>query len=348
MVSNVAAVVLSVAEWRLADRSLHDSCVPVVAIGDGRGPVEQVGIGSSVAVEEASAGATQLIFTALPPQVDGSTFLEVVADQVRTGRLCGISDLSDHSEFEPAALRLIITLRIDADPGGTLATLLELVREAQQDSHARAHRLRQVIRGRIPPGGAAANSELAAIEFSREDCEYLLGQVQRQRRDGDNGETNSAASVTAALELALHGPQLEPIQVATGRTDSGLEWSIRVDGRRDLPNAQMTVSQAGHHFGTCGYDLNPIAAGSLIHAVGSSSYSGQATLLVVAVAEVVDRVTVNTSHRVDIEVPLSDPDPQLSLRYGIQALPPIQRLRCIRAEAAGEVIESRDFGQERR
>ncbi len=76
----------------------------------GRGSVR---MRSVVAVEEDSRGRVQLVVTELPYQVNPDNLAENIAEQVKDGRLQGISEIADESS-DRVGRRLVITLRRDA------------------------------------------------------------------------------------------------------------------------------------------------------------------------------------------------------------------------------------------
>ncbi|SSC23652.1 DNA gyrase, subunit A, partial [Klenkia terrae] len=76
----------------------------------GRGSVRMRAV---VAVEEDSRGRVQLVVTELPYQVNPDNLAENIAEQVKDGRLQGISEIADESS-DRVGRRLVITLRRDA------------------------------------------------------------------------------------------------------------------------------------------------------------------------------------------------------------------------------------------
>ncbi|MFV0532170.1 MAG: DNA gyrase subunit A [Cumulibacter sp.] len=76
----------------------------------GRGSVRMRAV---VTVEEGSKGATELIVTELPYQVNPDNLNESIATQVRDGKLQGISDISDETS-DRIGMRIVIKLKRDA------------------------------------------------------------------------------------------------------------------------------------------------------------------------------------------------------------------------------------------
>jgi DNA gyrase subunit A len=75
-------------------------------------------------VEEAARGGRyQIVVTELPYQVNKANLLERIADQVREGKLDGISDLRDESDR--TGMRAIIELKRDAQPMKVLNNLFK-------------------------------------------------------------------------------------------------------------------------------------------------------------------------------------------------------------------------------
>ena len=76
----------------------------------GRGSVRMRGV---VEVEEDSRGRTSLVITELPYQVNHDNFITSIAEQVRDGKLAGISNIEDQSS-DRVGLRIVIELKRDA------------------------------------------------------------------------------------------------------------------------------------------------------------------------------------------------------------------------------------------
>ena len=83
-------------------------------IGDayrtGRGSIRMRGV---VEVEEDSRGRTGLVITELPYQVNHDNFITSIAEQVRDGKLAGISNIEDQSS-DRVGLRIVIEIKRDA------------------------------------------------------------------------------------------------------------------------------------------------------------------------------------------------------------------------------------------
>ncbi|MGV9671553.1 DNA gyrase subunit A [Gordonia sp. NPDC003504] len=76
----------------------------------GRGSIRMRGVTS---IEEAKGGATQIVITELPYQVNPDNMIASIAEQVNEGKLKGISKIEDHSS-DRVGLRVVVTLRRDA------------------------------------------------------------------------------------------------------------------------------------------------------------------------------------------------------------------------------------------
>ncbi|MFV9632802.1 intein-containing DNA gyrase subunit A [Mycobacterium neumannii] len=76
----------------------------------GRGSVRMRGV---VEIEEDSRGRTGIVITELPYQVNHDNFITSVAEQVRDGKLGGISNIEDQSS-DRVGLRIVIEIKRDA------------------------------------------------------------------------------------------------------------------------------------------------------------------------------------------------------------------------------------------
>lgn len=76
----------------------------------GRGSIRMRGV---VSIEEAKGGATQIVITELPYQVNHENMIQSIAEQVNEGKLKGISKIEDHSS-DRVGMRIVVTLRRDA------------------------------------------------------------------------------------------------------------------------------------------------------------------------------------------------------------------------------------------
>jgi DNA gyrase subunit A len=76
----------------------------------GRGSIRMRGV---VEIEEDSRGRTSLVITELPYQVNHDNFITSIAEQVRDGRLTGISNIEDQSS-DRVGLRIVVEIKRDA------------------------------------------------------------------------------------------------------------------------------------------------------------------------------------------------------------------------------------------
>ena len=76
----------------------------------GRGSIRMRGV---VEVEEDSRGRTSIVITELPYQVNHDNFITSIADQVREGKLGGISNIEDQSS-DRVGLRIVVEIKRDA------------------------------------------------------------------------------------------------------------------------------------------------------------------------------------------------------------------------------------------
>ncbi|MGU3291266.1 DNA gyrase subunit A [Williamsia sp. M5A3_1d] len=76
----------------------------------GRGSIRMRGV---VDVQESSTGATTLVITELPYQVNPDRMNQSIKEQVNDGKLKGISKIEDHSS-DRVGMRIVITLKRDA------------------------------------------------------------------------------------------------------------------------------------------------------------------------------------------------------------------------------------------
>ncbi len=113
------------------------------AYATGRG---RIVIRAKAFVEEAARGGRyQIVITELPYQVNKAVLLERIADQVREGKLDGISDLRDESDR--TGMRAIIELKRDAQPTKVLNNLFK---HTQLQSSFGVNMLALVERGTQP------------------------------------------------------------------------------------------------------------------------------------------------------------------------------------------------------
>ena len=76
----------------------------------GRGSIRMRGV---VEVEEDSKGRTLLVITELPYQVNHDNFITSIADQVRDGKLAGISNIEDQGS-DRVGMRIVVEVKRDA------------------------------------------------------------------------------------------------------------------------------------------------------------------------------------------------------------------------------------------
>ncbi|MGE2835469.1 intein-containing DNA gyrase subunit A [Mycobacterium sp. SMC-4] len=76
----------------------------------GRGSIRMRGV---VEIEEDSRGRTSLVITELPYQVNHDNFITSIAEQVRDGKLGGISNIEDQSS-DRVGLRIVVEIKRDA------------------------------------------------------------------------------------------------------------------------------------------------------------------------------------------------------------------------------------------
>ena len=76
----------------------------------GRGSVRMRGV---VTIEEDSRGRTSIVITELPYQVNHDNFITSIADQVRDGKMGGISNIEDQSS-DRVGLRIVVEIKRDA------------------------------------------------------------------------------------------------------------------------------------------------------------------------------------------------------------------------------------------
>ncbi|BAX95376.1 DNA gyrase subunit A [Mycobacteroides stephanolepidis] len=76
----------------------------------GRGSIRMRGVAE---IEEDAKGRTSLVITELPYQVNHDNFITSIADQVRDGKIAGISNIEDQSS-DRVGLRIVVILKRDA------------------------------------------------------------------------------------------------------------------------------------------------------------------------------------------------------------------------------------------
>ncbi|MDF0529392.1 DNA gyrase subunit A [Tsukamurella sp. 8F] len=85
-------------------QGIHD------AYTTGRGSIRMRGV---VSIEEEAKGATTIVITELPYQVNPDNLIQSIAEQVRDGKIAGISKIEDQSS-DRAGMRIVVTLKRDA------------------------------------------------------------------------------------------------------------------------------------------------------------------------------------------------------------------------------------------
>jgi DNA gyrase subunit A len=85
-------------------QGIHD------AYATGRGSIRMRGV---VEIEEDNRGRTTIVITELPYQVNTDNFINAIAEQVKDGKIAGISDIHDESS-DRAGMRIVITVKRDA------------------------------------------------------------------------------------------------------------------------------------------------------------------------------------------------------------------------------------------
>ncbi|WP_280262826.1 DNA gyrase subunit A [Nocardia wallacei] len=76
----------------------------------GRGSIRMRGV---VEIEEDNRGRTTIVITELPYQVNTDNFVNAIAEQVKDGKIAGISDVHDESS-DRAGMRIVVTVKRDA------------------------------------------------------------------------------------------------------------------------------------------------------------------------------------------------------------------------------------------
>ena len=88
----------------VGSQGIHD------AYTTGRGSIRMRGV---VEIEEDSRGRTLLVITELPYQVNHDNFITSIADQVRDGKLAGISNIEDQGS-DRVGMRIVVEVKRDA------------------------------------------------------------------------------------------------------------------------------------------------------------------------------------------------------------------------------------------
>jgi DNA gyrase subunit A len=88
----------------VGSQGIHDT------YNTGRGSIRMRGV---VEIEEDSRGRTGIVITELPYQVNHDNFITSIAEQVRDGKLTGISNIEDQSS-DRVGLRIVVEIKRDA------------------------------------------------------------------------------------------------------------------------------------------------------------------------------------------------------------------------------------------
>ncbi len=158
------------------------------AYATGRG---RIVIRAKAFVEEAARGGRyQIVVTELPYQVNKAVLLERIADQVREGKLDGISDLRDESDR--TGMRAIIELKRDAQP---MKVLNNLFKHTQLQASFGVNMLALVERGTQP----------RLLTLKRALQEYIghRQEVITRRTEFELDRARRRAHVLEGLKIAL-------------------------------------------------------------------------------------------------------------------------------------------------
>ncbi|WP_067532514.1 DNA gyrase subunit A [Nocardia crassostreae] len=85
-------------------QGIHD------AYTTGRGSIKMRGV---VEIEEDTRGRTTIVITELPYQVNTDNFINAIAEQVKDGKIAGVSDIHDESS-DRVGMRIVVTVKRDA------------------------------------------------------------------------------------------------------------------------------------------------------------------------------------------------------------------------------------------
>jgi hypothetical protein len=220
--------------------------------------------------------------------------------------------------------------------------MLTAIGQIQHDSRELAGQIRETVRHQLrrTDGKPALNDGPVTVELTRTQWQYLVEEVQRRTSDEAPGDATPGALQRQALETiasSLYGEALDETPVSTGRTATGLDWTITVTGRRDTPYACLTVSRDGQG-GTAGIGVDEQRPKSVM-SVLTSSYTDMPTLVMAVVDEAIDRFVVTTRDGVELDVPLSAPHPVLHKRFGTTELPEDADIGSMHAETGGFIVE---------
>jgi DNA gyrase subunit A len=158
------------------------------AYATGRG---RIVVRAKAFVEESPRGGRyQIVVTELPYQVNKATLLERIAEQVREGKLDGISDLRDESDR--TGMRAIIELKRDAQP---MKVLNNLFKHTQLQSSFGVNMLALIERGSQP----------RSLTLKRALQEYIghRQEVITRRTEFELERARRRAHVLEGLKIAL-------------------------------------------------------------------------------------------------------------------------------------------------
>src|ERR687898_1320026 len=158
------------------------------AYATGRG---RIVVRAKAFVEESPRGGRyQIVVTELPYQVNKATLLERIADQVREGKLDGISDLRDESDR--TGMRAIIELKRDAQP---MKVLNNLFKHTQLQSSFGVNMLALIERGSQP----------RSLTLKRALQEYIghRQEVITRRTEFELERARRRAHILEGLKIAL-------------------------------------------------------------------------------------------------------------------------------------------------
>jgi DNA gyrase subunit A len=105
--------------WRDEGAGPRDSILDAYSTGQGRMIVQ-----ARMHIEPAAGGKAHIIITELPYNVQKSTLLERIAREVKDGRIGGVSDLRDESDYDDG-LRVVVEAGRGADPQKVMTDLLK-------------------------------------------------------------------------------------------------------------------------------------------------------------------------------------------------------------------------------
>ncbi|HEY2954658.1 MAG TPA: DNA gyrase subunit A [Candidatus Eisenbacteria bacterium] len=141
-----------------------------------------------VLVEEGKAGRMSLVATEIPFQVNKAALLEKIAEQVRDGKLSGISDLRDESDRD--GMRIVIELKKDANPKVVLNQLF-------------VHSPLQTTFGAIMLGLVNQRPQVLTLRALLDEYVSHRQIVVRRRTEFDLAEAEKRAHILEGLKIAL-------------------------------------------------------------------------------------------------------------------------------------------------